>query len=67
MNKSDAAKLRAKQWKEKDPEHFAKVGAKSHDAWVNNGRKPRGFSVMNKETLSEVSRRGGANSKRGEN
>lgn len=67
MNRSEAAKERARIWKEKDPDYFKKIGAKTQAVWEANGRAKRGFSVMDKTRLSEVGRKGGAISKRGKN
>ena len=48
-----------------DPDHYRKIALKAQEAWERNGRKPRGFAVMDKERLSEVGSRGGSASRRG--
>lgn len=50
--------------KARDPDFYRKNGRKSQEAWVRNGRKPRGFATMDKETIKAVGRKGGLN-KRG--
>lgn len=52
--------ITAQKNKAKDPDFYVKLGRKSQEAWVKNGRKPRGFSVMDKEKLKEAGRRGGS-------
>lgn len=37
---------------------YQKIAQKTHDSWVKNGRKPRGFATMSKERLLEISRKG---------
>lgn len=42
---------------------YRKIGLKTHDAWVKNGRKPRGFAY-NPELASRVGKIGGRKSRR---
>ena len=44
---------------------YKNIGGNHVDTWIENGRKPRGFSTMTKEQIAEAGRKGGAVSKRG--
>ena len=37
-----------------------KLGRKSQEAWIRNGRKPRGFATMTPEQRQAAGRRGGS-------
>lgn len=47
----------------KDPDYYKKIALKSQDAWVRNGKRPRGFAV-NQELARLAGAKGGAKSRR---
>lgn len=61
----EGGKLAAITSKAKYGENFYReIALKSQEAWRNNGRKPRGFSVMSPEKLSAAGVKGGIISRR---
>lgn len=51
--------------REKHGEDFYKrIGALSHDSWIKNGKKPRGFAA-DKELARTAGKKGGETSRRG--
>lgn len=49
-----------------DPNHYQKIALMAQEAWVRNGKKPRGFSVY-PELARIAGAKGGKISKRGPN
>lgn len=60
----EGGKKTAKKLLAADPDYYRKIGSKSKAGWVAKGRKPRGFSVMPKDKLKEISARAGRISRR---
>lgn len=62
-NKTGGLKARDKNLA-KNPNFYSDIGKLSHEGWVRNGRKPRGFAA-NPELAREAGRKAGRISKRG--
>lgn len=56
-----AARTNKEKWGE---DFYARIALQSQEAWVRNGRKPRGFAA-NKKLASIAGAKGGAKSRRG--
>jgi len=48
----------------KDPDFYRKIALLSQQKWIENGRKPRGFSVMDKDKLRAISVKAGTKSRK---
>jgi hypothetical protein len=65
----DGGKKAAQTNKERyGKDFYKKISTKAHEAWVRNGRKPRGFEYMaihDPDKVSEWGRQGGRSGRRG--
>lgn len=67
-NRQDGGRKAAETNKQKYGDDFySKISRKSQKAWVENGRKPRGFSAMTPEARRAAGVKGGSATKKQRN